>query len=231
MEGWFSTPPIAASCGKARRLRFPKKRPTFSTSALSPSADKMCGSPGTGSVVWHSPDGGRNWNAERTGQRAPIERLYFGSEKTGWAVGAFGSILRTDDGGHSWRAQHGGERRAALLSLEPRGGEISFGLLARQSAELGYRSVVVLPFRSGEEGAATPRAEFDLRLHDAVTSAGGSQGSIGWRLPLDVPGLDRDTDKLIAEWMRRTEGRLRETFFGNLVCQIPHVATLGHHRR
>jgi photosystem II stability/assembly factor-like uncharacterized protein len=178
----------------------------------------IAGTPG--SVVWHSPDGGRNWNAQRTGQRAPIERLFFSSEKTGWAVGAFANILRTDDGGNSWRAQHGGDRRAALLSLEPRGGEISFGLLARQSAELGYRSVVVLPFRSGEEGAATPRAEFDLRLHDAVTSAGGSQGSIGWRLPLDVPGLDRDTDKLIAEWMRRTEGRLRETFFGNLVCQI-----------
>ena len=227
----FCTVSTGASCGRARRLHFPKKRPTFSISTRWPSAGKTCGSPvhreascgirPTAAAI------GTPANGPASTDRAAV--LRFGKNRLGrrrlWKHSPHRRRRQ------AWRTQHGGERRAALLSLEPRGGEISFGLLARQSAELGYRSVVVLPFRSGEEGAAMPRAEFDLRLHDAVTSAGGSQGSIGWRLPLDVPGLDRDTDKLIAEWMRRTEGRLRETFFGNLVCQIPHVASLGHHRR
>ncbi len=114
----------------------------------------------------------------------------------------------------------GGNRRAALLSLQPRAGEISFAVLAKEAGERGYRSVVVLPFHGAEEGAATLPQEFDLRLHDAVTSSGGSQGSIGWRFPLDIPGLDRDAEKLIADWMRRTEGRFEEAFYGNLVCQI-----------
>ena len=167
----------------------------------------IAGAPG--SVVWHSPDGGQSWSPQRTGQTAPIERIDFRSERTGWAVGALGSILRTDDGGQTWQALRGGNRRAALLSFVPRAGEISFAVLAKQAAELGYRSAVLLPFRTADEGAATLPQEFDLRLHDAVLAAGGVHASIGWQLPLDVPGLDRDGEKLIAEWMRRTEGRLR----------------------
>jgi photosystem II stability/assembly factor-like uncharacterized protein len=178
----------------------------------------IAGSPG--SVVWHSPDGGQKWITQQTGQTAPIERLFFHSDQIGWAVGAFGSILRTDDGGGSWRVLRGGNRRAAILSLQARTGEISFNLLAKQAAELGYRSVAVLPFRGSEAGDAALPPDFDLRLHDAVTSAGGSHGSIGWQFPLEIPGLDRDAEKLIAEWMRRTEGRFQQAFYGNLVCQI-----------
>jgi hypothetical protein len=178
----------------------------------------VAGTPG--SVVWHSPDAGQSWTPQRTGQSTPIERLCVQSDQTGWAVGALGSILRTDDGGKSWHSVRGGNRRAALLALAPRAGEISFAMLAKQAGDLGYRSVVALPFRTAEEGAAALPQEFDLRLHDAVTSAGGAQGSIGWRLPLDIPGLDRDAEKLIADWMRRTEGRLKETVYGNLVNEI-----------
>ena len=192
----------------------------FNFRAIAVRGEKLWIAGAPGSVVWHSPDGGQTWNAQPTGQNAPIERLFFHSDQTGWAVGALGCILRTDDGGNSWRVLRGGNRRAALLSLQPRAGEISFAVLAKEAGERGYRSVVVLPFHGAEEGAATLPQEFDLRLHDAVTSAGGSQGSIGWRFPLDIPGLDRDAEKLIADWMRRTEGRFEEAFYGNLVCQI-----------
>lgn len=190
----------------------------FRTVAVRGSHVWIAGTPG--SVVWHSPNGGHNWSPQPTGRTAPIERLSFQSEQFGWAVGAFGSILRTDDGGKSWQALRGGNRRAALLSFAPRASEISFAVLAKQSAELGFRSAVMLPFRSADEGAANLPQEFDLRLHDAVLSAGGAHGSIGWQLPLDVPGLDRDGEKLIAEWIRRTEGRLRDTVYGNLVREI-----------
>jgi photosystem II stability/assembly factor-like uncharacterized protein len=178
----------------------------------------IAGAPG--SVVWHSPDAGQTWHARPTGQTAPIERLCFHSDETGWAVGALGSILRTDDGGNSWRVLRAGNRRAALLSLQARAGEISFPVLAKEAGELGYRSVVVLPLQGAEEGAATLPPEFDLCLNDAVLSAGASHGSIGWQFPLAIPGLDRDAEKLIADWMRRTEGRFQQAFYGNLVCQI-----------
>jgi photosystem II stability/assembly factor-like uncharacterized protein len=178
----------------------------------------IAGSPG--SVVWHSSDGGQKWMTQQTAQTAPIERLFFHSDQIGWAVGVFGNILRTDDGGASWRVLRGGNRRAALLSLHARTGEISFNLLAKQAAELGYRSVALVPFRGTDAGDAALPPDFDLRLHDAVTSAGGSHGSIGWQFPLEIPGLDRDAEKLIAEWMLRTEGRFQQAFYGNLVCQI-----------
>lgn len=178
----------------------------------------IAGAPG--SVVWHSPDGGQTWNARQTGQNAPIERLFFHSDQTGWAVGALGSMLRTDDGGNSWQVLRAGNRRAALLSLEARAGAISFALLAKEAGELGYRSVVLLPLHGDDDEGAAPPSAFDLRLHDAVLSAGGSDGSVGWQFPLTIPGLDRDAEKLIADWMRRTEGRLKQAFYGNLVCQI-----------
>lgn len=172
-----------------------------------------------GSVVWHSCDGGNSWERQSTGQTAPIERLIFHSDKSGCAVGAFGSILRTDDGGATWQAVRGANRRAALLAIHSRASGISFNVLAKQSGELGYRSVVVLPLRRADERADIGR-EFDMRLHDAVVGARGSESCSGWRFPLEIPGIAQNSESLLTEWMRRTEGHFEEAFFGNLVCQI-----------
>ncbi|HEV8071047.1 MAG TPA: YCF48-related protein [Planctomycetaceae bacterium] len=178
----------------------------------------VAGSPG--SVVWHSPDGGRSWRTQPTGQTAPLERLAFSTDESGCAVGAFGCILHTEDGGQTWKPVRAGNRRAALLAVESRPDGISFGALAKESGELGYRSVVFLPVRGQAEGEAARDPELDLKLHDAVTVAGGSQGATGWRFPLDIPGLERDPQKLVADWMRRTEGDFQPMFYGHLVCQL-----------
>jgi photosystem II stability/assembly factor-like uncharacterized protein len=175
----------------------------------------VAGSPG--SVVWHSPDGGRTWRAQTTGQTAPLERIAFSTDECGCAVGAFGCILRTQDGGQTWEAARAGQRRAALLAIESRPDHISFNALAKESGELGYRSVVILPVRGQAEGEGARDADLDLKLHNAVTIAGGSQGVTGWSFPLDTPGLDRDPRKLVADWMRRTEGRFQPMFYGHLV--------------
>ena len=58
------------------------------------------------------------------------------------------------------------------------------------------------------------------RLEEAVAVSGGSAGEIAWPLTLDVPGLELDGKKLIAEWQRRTEGQLPQTLLGQLVRQI-----------
>ncbi|HEV3301582.1 MAG TPA: YCF48-related protein [Planctomycetaceae bacterium] len=178
----------------------------------------IAGSPG--SIVWHSPDGGRSWRAQSTGQTAPLERLAFSTDESGCAVGVFGCILHTEDGGQTWEPARAAKRRAALLTVQSRPDRISFGALAKESGDLGYRSVVLLPVRGQAEGEGARDPGLDLKLHDAVTVAGGSQGATGWRFPLDIPGLERDPEKLVADWMRRSEGRFQPMFYGDLVCQL-----------
>src|SRR4029077_1784613 len=93
-------------------------------------------------------------------------------------------------------------------------------VLAKESADLGYRGVVLLPFRADRPGQGSEHSQTDLRLNDAVVAAGGAQGIIGWQFPLGIPGLDRNAEKLRADWMRRTEGRFQSAFSGHLVRQI-----------
>ncbi len=195
-------------------------RGIFNFHALAVRGERLwiAGSPG--SVIWHSPDGGRSWRAQPTGQTAPLERLAFGTDDSGCAVGTFGCILHTADGGQTWESARAGKRRAAFLAVQSRPDRISFNALAKESGELGYRGVVLLPIRGQAEGEGARDATLDLKLHEAVTVAGGSQGVTGWRFPLDVPGLDRDPQKLVADWMRRTEGKFQPMFYGHLVCQI-----------
>ncbi|MEX0704387.1 MAG: YCF48-related protein [Planctomycetales bacterium] len=177
----------------------------------------IAGSPG--SVIWHSRDAGQSWVKQYTGQPQPIHAVAFGSETAGLAVGGLGTILRTDDGGRTWDAVRGKGRRAALLSIHARPERVSFQLVARESAEQGYRSVVMLPIRR-DVGTGDGDPNLDLHLEEAVTAAGGSAGEVGWRFPIDRPGLDRHRDKLIADWNRRAEGRLSEIFPGQLVAAL-----------
>jgi hypothetical protein len=173
-----------------------------------------------GSVIWHSPDGGKSWTRQFTGQTVPIQAIAFSDDDNGCAVGAMGMILKTVDGGRTWQAVRGGKRRAALLAGHAHAGRVSYQLLAKESAERGYRSVVLLPARRdiGPDGHA--HIDQDLRLHEAVIAAGGSAGEIEWQFPIAIPGLDGDREKLIENWDRLTDGRLREVFLGRLVCRL-----------
>jgi photosystem II stability/assembly factor-like uncharacterized protein len=178
----------------------------------------VAGNPG--STIWHSPDAGQSWQMQRTGQTVPLAKLDFTSAERGWGVGALGTVLRTSDGGRTWNAVRGQGRRAALLSLYGRMGQVSLGLIAEMSAELGYRSLVSVVARDEEHAEGVNDAEASDRLHEAVTRSGGSVGQMGWQLPLAIPGLDRDLDRLVAEWNRRTENRLDEVLIGALVRQL-----------
>ena len=77
----------------------------------------LAGSPG--SLVWHSADEGRTWQASPTGQNLPIFRLCFFDALRGWAVGAQGTILATRDGGKSWYPQRQVPQRAGCFALRP----------------------------------------------------------------------------------------------------------------
>src|SRR6516162_569096 len=65
-------------------------------------------------VIWHSIDGGKNWERQPTGVRASLRSVHFFPEapNVGWVVGreelpngtgSAGVLLFTDDGGWKWR--------------------------------------------------------------------------------------------------------------------------------
>lgn len=65
-----------------------------------------CGDDG---AVWHTVDGGKQWERQKTGTRASLRGLHFTDAYTGWAVGridtpsgSVGVMLKTTDGGLKW---------------------------------------------------------------------------------------------------------------------------------
>ncbi len=62
-------------------------------------------------VVWHSIDGGRNWERQSTGVRASLRSVHFLDPYTGWIAGreelpqggSAGILLFTRDGGLNWK--------------------------------------------------------------------------------------------------------------------------------
>ena len=173
-----------------------------------------------GSVVWHSGDGGKSWRAQVTGQSLPIHRLHFSDAQTGWAVGSYGLVMHTSDGGENWHVVRGGGKRAALMCITTRPDRIPFGVLARESGELGYRSVVILPALQSRTAETLSEPLLTRQTRLAVHTALGSASSIDWRLPVTRPGLERFPKRLITEWNKSTEGRLSVVLPLRLVTQI-----------
>ena len=63
---------------------------------------------GTRGAIWHTADGGRSWQLQRSGVECVLESVSFVDQRTGWAVGGAtelyshrsrGVVLRTLDGG------------------------------------------------------------------------------------------------------------------------------------
>lgn len=66
---------------------------------------------GDDGVIWHSIDGGANWERQKTGTRASLRSVHFLTPYTGWVVGrteaangggSMGVMLKTTDGGIQW---------------------------------------------------------------------------------------------------------------------------------
>ena len=178
----------------------------------------VAGNPG--SVVWHSADNGQTWQKQFTGQPLPISAMKFTSETTGWAVGVMGLMLWTGDGGQTWRTIRGEHRRAAFMVFSARPAGVPFALLTKLSGDEGYRSAVYLPARRDVGPDAPDFASLDLQLSEAVAVAGGSFAQTSWRLPLVVPGLEKNSERLLADWNARTENKFPSLFLEDLVQQL-----------
>ena len=153
--------------------------------------------------------------------------MHFVSPTHGCAVGDLGVIHVTQDRGASWMTVRGGNRHAALLSIHPRLMNFAPELPAKISGEQGYRSASWIAIRPEE--AAGPLGVSE-RLQEAMARSGGSAGATAWQLPLEIPGLELDADKLLENWQNRTEGKLQQVLLGQLVRQIrvwrPHVVVI-----
>lgn len=177
----------------------------------------LAGSPG--SVIWHSPDGGRRWQKQETGETAALQAIRFANDKHGVAVGTFGVILRTTDGGATWTAVRGGGRRAALLAIHARSSRVSPPLIAKLSGAMGYRSAVWVAQRD-DVGPLSLSSEGESIVEAAVQKSGGQSAEVHWQLPQIRPGVEYSSEKTLQEWQKQTEGRLPQTLMGGLVRQI-----------
>ncbi|MFN7623090.1 MAG: WD40/YVTN/BNR-like repeat-containing protein, partial [Acidobacteriota bacterium] len=52
--------------------------------------------------------GGETWSRQESGTLRWLHDIVFASQRSGWAVGDDGLILRTDDGGQTWLVQISG---------------------------------------------------------------------------------------------------------------------------
>ena len=66
---------------------------------------------GDDGAIWHSIDGGKAWERQKSGTRACLKSVHFQNPYTGWAVGrletpangpSIGVMLKTSDGGLKW---------------------------------------------------------------------------------------------------------------------------------
>lgn len=164
-----------------------------------------------GSVTWYTPDNGHSWERQSTGQPLPLYGISMGHDGTGVAVGALGVIIRTQDGGRHWEVVRGGARRLAMLVIHVTARTLPLGLLARDSADLGYRSGGVLLSATASQWRHADRT---------VRALGGQGVEAGWRLRLDEPELAADAKRLEQTWQAATEGRLHEWLVGRIVGLI-----------
>ncbi len=79
-----------------------------------------------------------------TGCRVPLNRIFFVNSSLGIAVGAMGTILRTDNGGQNWAIVRSVGTEVSQLNVAFHSADVCFESLARWSDEDGYLSAVAV---------------------------------------------------------------------------------------
>jgi photosystem II stability/assembly factor-like uncharacterized protein/tetratricopeptide (TPR) repeat protein len=159
-----------------------------------------------GSVVFHSPDLGKTWETQSTGQPLPIHGLHFADAQTGWAAGELGTILGTTDGGKTWTVQRRGGQRIAVLFIHARPEDAALETVALLGAEDGYLTAAVR-VSAADPATADPRHSFDpARWLASQRRAGGAAGEC---LSFPLPGYldDAGRPELMAAWQRDPASR------------------------
>jgi photosystem II stability/assembly factor-like uncharacterized protein len=67
-------------------------------------------------IIFHSSDGGKNWESQNSGIKTLLTDGTFTDSKNGWIVGIDGVIIHTGDGGATWVKQNSGTAKH-LMSI------------------------------------------------------------------------------------------------------------------
>jgi photosystem II stability/assembly factor-like uncharacterized protein len=194
-------------------------RDSFDFHALAARGERCWIAGAPGSRVLHTPDGGKTWTIQATGQPLPIRGLAFCDDQHGWAVGDLGLILGTRDGGQTWRRQRAGGARAAVLGCFSTPAALPLELFAKLSADEGYLGIAEVLNRQDLEAPADA-ADLDARTHEALVRAGASGSEFAWRFPLRQSGLNLSCEQLIDGWNRANDGQGLERLEGHVVQKI-----------
>lgn len=152
-------------------------------------------------AVLHSPDGGDTWERQLDGRQIgallaqdgqgadagadrPLLDVWFEDEKTGYVIGAFNLILRTEDGGKTWKswAQHVENPKGMhLYAMRPAGGSVYIvgeqGLVLRRDPRKHQFASVALPYQGtlfGVIGTSKTVVVFGLRGTAYRSTDGGA---------------------------------------------------------
>ena len=173
-----------------------------------------------GSVVLHSADAGKSWEAQRTGQPLPMNDLQFVDTAHGWAVGALGTILATKDGGQTWQVQRQGGGRAAILWLGQDHANVPLSVIARYGGEDGFHIVALAitcpDFQTDIPGIAARPARFA----EAFRAVGGSLAETTWRFPLARSRAKDPAESNLAAWNKLHGGNCLNAIERELVLAI-----------
>lgn len=164
----------------------------------------IAGTPGT--HVFHSSDGGKNWERFATGQSLPIRALEFVDQQRGWAVGALGMILFTADGGRTWGRQKGVQRRAALLAVFARAEDVPLEAIADLCAGSGYVGVSYLIGRDDFDPIGSADAFSIERSIESLVSAGTSSVQVSWRFPVRPDAIELSEKNIVRLWDEVNQG-------------------------
>jgi len=164
-----------------------------------------------GSVVLHTPDAGRSWEVQRTGYPLPLHGLYFGSERQGWAVGEFGTILGTSDGGKTWKLQRRGGQRAAALFVHARSAGLPADAVALLGGQDGYLTTALRVTAPDPSSAAPGRVTEATRFALAHRQAGGAAAETLWQFPVGSHSARGERDELLKAWTRCTAAAPRSS--------------------
>lgn len=132
-------------------------------------------------TVLLSDDHGSSWKQAQVPVQTTLAAVRFADEKTGWAAGHLGVILRSIDAGATWHKQLDGIQAAALVqqAAQIAGDEPSIALAKRLVQEGADKPFFDLEFMDAQRGFAV--GAYGLMF--ATVDGGKSWTAVGPRLP------------------------------------------------